>query len=361
MATKRTSGPALAALTIQITDRTGKSIQLLPAGRFTSVDGRPASIAACKEWVCGPQQAQSVVSLAAQQSNPMVIDYEHQTLNSQANGQPAPAAGWFKNIEWRDGQGLFATDVEWTPAAAKAIADGEYRFISPVFEFNAQTGEVQRMRMAALTNNPGLDGMQSVALSAFSFQPQEPQMNKLLQALLTALGLDAQASEDQAVTALNAHLAKAKSDADQVTALTAERTNAQAQIAALTAAAGTPDPTKFVPMEMMTSLQTQVTALTGQVAGRELDEVIEAALTAGKLLPTQQDWARNLGKANLASLKSFLDTAPKIAALTGQQTGGREPLGGVPPEATDANFVAVCSMFGNKPADVLKVAKGDAQ
>jgi hypothetical protein len=102
---------------------------LLPAGRFTSVDGRPASIAACSAWVCGSQQAQSVVALAAQQANPMVIDYEHQTLNSQQNGQPAPAAGWFKNLEWRDGQGLFATDVDWTPAAAKAIADRRSRIL----------------------------------------------------------------------------------------------------------------------------------------------------------------------------------------------------------------------------------------
>lgn len=361
MATKRTSGPALAALTIQISDRTGKSIQLLPAGGFKSVDGRPASIAACKEWVCGPAQAASVVALAAAQANRMVIDYEHQTLNSQSNGQPAPAAGWFKNLEWRDGQGLFATDVQWTPAAAKAIADDEYLFISPVFEFNAETGEVQRIRMAALTNNPGLDGMQSVALSAFFPSTQEPQMNKLLQALLTALGLDAQASEDQAITALNAHLAKAKSDADSVVALTAEKTNAQAQIATLTAAAGNPDPAKFVPLKMLTDLQTQVAALSGQVAGRELDEVVEAALSAGKLLPTQEAWARTLGQANLASLKSFLETAPKLAALTGQQTGGREPVGGTQPEANDAGFLAVCRMFGNKPADVLKTVQGNAQ
>ncbi|PVX80046.1 phage protease [Paraburkholderia unamae] len=361
MAKKRTSGSVVAALTVEITDLTGRSIQLLPAGRFSSVDGRPASLAACTQWVCGADQAASVVALAAQQANPMVIDYEHQTLNAQQNGQPAPAAGWFKNLEWREGQGLFATDVEWTPAAARAIADREYRFISPVFEFNARTGDVQRMRMAALTNNPGLDGMQAVALSAFFPSIQEPQMNKLLQALLTALGLDAQASEDQAVTALNAHLAKATSDAQQVAALTAEKVNAQAQIAALTAAAGKPDPSKYVPLSALTDLQSQVAVLTSQVAGRELDEVIEAALTAGKLLPTQEAWARELGKSNLGALKSFVESAPKLAALTGQQTGGREPNGGAQPEVSDPTLVAVCRQFGNKPADVLKSAPGAAQ
>ena len=27
-------------------------------------------------------------------NGPRVIDYEHQTLHKEANGQPAPAAGW---------------------------------------------------------------------------------------------------------------------------------------------------------------------------------------------------------------------------------------------------------------------------
>jgi phage I-like protein len=361
MATKRTSGPALAALTVEITDLTGKSIQLLPAGSFAAVDGRPASIAACKEWVCGPDQAASVMAAASQRTNPMVIDYEHQTLNAQSNGQPAPAAGWFKNLEWRDGQGLFATDVAWTPAATKAIANREYRYISPVFEFDAKTGAVQRLHMAALTNNPGLDGMQAVALSSFFHQPQEPQMNKLLQALLTALGLNEQTPEDQAIAALNAHFVKAKSDADQVAALTAEKVNKDTQIATLTAAAGNPDPSKFVPMAALTALQSQVAALTTQVAGREVDEVIKVALSAGKLLPTLESWARDLGNKDLAALKKFVDASPAIAALTGSQTGGREPAGGVLPDVADAALTAVSKMFGNKTEDVLKHAREIAQ
>lgn len=361
MATKRTSGTVVAALTVQISDRSGKTIQLLPAGRFTSNDGRPASIAACTQWVCGASQAASVVALAAQQPRAMVIDYEHQTLNSPQNGQPAPAAGWFKNLEWREGQGLYATDVEWTPAAARAIADGEYRYISPVFDFNARTGEVQRLRMAALTNNPGLDGMNTVALSAFFPSTQEPQMNKLLQALLTALGLDGQASEDTAVTALNAHLAKAKSDADQVVALTAEKVNTQTQIAALTAAAGKPDPAQYVPIAVVTELQTQVAALTSQSVTREVDEIVSAALSAGQLLPAQEAWARDLGKSNLPALKSFVQSAPKIAALTRTQTGGHEPVGGAQLEVADSTLVAVCRQFGQTPADVLKASKGDKE
>lgn len=365
MVTHRTSptGTALAALTVEISDRTGKAIQLLPAGRFSARDGRPATIATCKQWVCGQQEAASLIALAAQQANPMVIDYEHQTLNSQANGQPAPAAGWFKNLEWRDGQGLFTTDVEWTPAAAKAIANREYRYISPVFEFDPQTGAALRMRMAALTNDPGLDGMQAVALSTLasrlSLNTQEPQMKELLQAVLKALGLPEQSPEPEAIAALNAHLAKARSDADQVAALTAEKTNKDAQIAALTTAAGNPDPAKFVPVSVVTGMQTQLATLTAQIAGREVDEIVSAALAAGQLLPAQEGWARDLGKSNLAALKNFVSTAPKIAALTGTQTGGREPGAVSAPAGVDQTTLAVCRQMGVDPAAVAKAKEAE--
>jgi phage I-like protein len=81
-----------------------------------------------------------------------VIDYEHQTLNAATNGQPAPAAAWFSTLEWRDGDGLYATDVQWTERAAAMVAAGEYRFLSPVFCFDNH-GNVKALLHAALTNN----------------------------------------------------------------------------------------------------------------------------------------------------------------------------------------------------------------
>ncbi|WP_281424767.1 phage protease [Paludibacterium yongneupense] len=270
------------------------------------------------------------------------------------------AAGWFKNLEWRDGQGLFATDVEWTPAAAKAIADHEYRFISPVFRFDPQTGDVQQIYMAALTNNPGLDGMQSVALSAFLSSQKEPPMNKLLEALLAQLGLSTQTPDDQALAALNAHFVKAKSDADQVAALTTAHTVKDAQIAALKLGS-TPDPAKFVPITVVTDLQGQIAALSTQINGREVEQTVAAALSNGQLLPAQEAWARELGNKDLAALRSFIATAPKIAALTAQQNGGRAPeTAPQGAEGLDAATLAVCRQMGINPVAVAK-AKGAAQ
>jgi len=180
-------------------------------------------------------------------------------------------------------------------------------------------------------------------------------MNKLLQALLTALGLTEQTSEDQAVAALNARLAQAKSDADQVVALTAERANKDVQIAALTASAGKPDPAQYVPIAVVTGMQTQLAALSAQVAGREVDELVAVALTDGKLLPAQEGWARDLGKKDVAALRSFIATAPKIAALTATQTGGKEPgAAAAGAQQLDATTLAVCRQMGIDPAAVAK-------
>ncbi len=70
------------------------------------------------------------------------LDYEHQTLNSESNGQPAPAAGWATRFEWRPGAGLFALDVQWTDRARQMIEAGEYRYISPVFVASKVSGVV---------------------------------------------------------------------------------------------------------------------------------------------------------------------------------------------------------------------------
>ncbi|MGB6054037.1 MAG: phage protease [Burkholderiaceae bacterium] len=345
--TRKKTATAVAALSIQIADRSGKTIQLLPAGRFKAVDGRPATEAACTEWVLDAENAAQLIAAAASRVNPSVIDYEHQTLLKEKNGQPAPAAGWFKTLEWREGVGLFATDVEWTPAAAQAIADGEYRFISPVIRYHRETGRVTGLVMAGLVNYAGIDGMQQASLAGATFfndpEDEEQHMNKLLAALLAALGLDDKASEDKALAALNAFIAKSKEDADQVTALSAQ-----------VAAAGTaaPDPAKFVPIETVTAMQAQLSALTTKVTGGEVDKVIETALAGGKLLPAQEKWARDLGAKDLAALKAFVETAPQIPALGGQQTQGKPPAG-KEGELT-AEQLAVCSAMGLSAEDFKK-------
>ena len=118
----------LATCSTQPIANAGNEFRLLPAGLFSAVDGRPHGLPG---WRLTDETAQRIIKLAAARVSDFVIDYEHQTMNAGNNGQPAPAAGWFKRLEWRPGDGLYVTDARWTERATAMINAKEYRFISP--------------------------------------------------------------------------------------------------------------------------------------------------------------------------------------------------------------------------------------
>ncbi len=310
----------IAACAIAVTP--ASEIQLFPAGEFRSTDGRPFDT---PHWFIDAPLAASIIAEFESRINRTVVDYEHQTLLSAQNGQPAPAAGWFGKLEWR-GSGLFAVDVEWTERASQMIQAGEYRYISPVFTYDKKTGAIKRILNAALTNNPALDGMDTVAASQFlSIEGEDMQLEQLLAALRKLTGQNETADADSVLASLTT-LLSSKDDA----------------IAALRTAADHPDPAKFVSIEVMKSLQSEVTALKTEKIERKVDEVTKVALSEGKLLPAQEDWARKLGKENLESLKQYLAAAQPIAALTKTQTGGKAP-DNVELDLNDANAIAAAA------------------
>lgn len=342
----RTHSPrtAVAALTVEV--KAGqREYLLIPDGEFRASDGsgRPEGVPA---WRLTPAAAADVLRRAQSRTAKMVVDYEHQTLNKTENGQPAPASGRIDraSLRYQPGVGILGA-IDWTPRAAEMIAAGEYAYLSPVFLWHPETGEVLALHSVALTNDPGLDLPPVAALTAltdFSTPEEEPQVNETLKKLLASLGLADTTSEADALTAVAALKAKA----DQVDGL-------QGQLAALSAAK--PDPAKFVAVETMRELQAQVATLTAQVNGDKVTQTVEAALTAGKLLPAQKDWALDLGKKDLAALTGYLEKTPAIVALTGTQTDGKPPAGGGGGDAklTDAE-VAVCKAMGLSHEDFLK-------
>ncbi|MCP5246060.1 MAG: phage protease [Burkholderiales bacterium] len=343
----------------------GNEIQLFPAGEFRASDGRPRDVPA---WVINAEIATSIIADFESRENLTVIDFEHQTLMIAQNGQPAPASGWFGKLEWRE-SGLFAVDVEWTERASGMIASGEYRYISPVFTYDKKTGAVKKILHAALTNNPALDGMDAVAATKFSHLIDETNkeslsMDKLLEDLRWMLNLPVTATQDEIAAELQKALDQIKATDAAATAATdfsiVALVKSQAdQIAALTAAATNPDPTRFAPVSMVKDLQDQVAVLTAANLDREIDEVVQAALTAGKLLPTQEIWARQHGKENLVSLKQFIENAQPVAALTGSQTGGKPPAGNGDAQLTD-DQLAICKSMGVSPEDYAKTLQETA-
>ena len=346
---------ALAACSMALNNANGSNrIQLLPAGAFRATDGRPLDVAS---WFVDAAQAQIIIGHMQSTPVDLVIDYDHQTLQKEQNGQPAPAAGWMRAPEWVEGQGLFV-EVDWTAKAAQHIDAKEFKYISPVFLYDPKTGHVVKVVHAALTNTPALDNLQQVALAAMSssFQTlsnhEEKPMNEALKLMLAMLGLPETTTEADAVAALNS----VQSQLGDVKLQDALPDRLVALNAALI-----PDPAKFVPVETMQQMQTQLVALTAQVQGFQAENnqaVIAAALADGRLLPAQKAWAESLATTNMTALNQFLGTAQPLAALTQQQTNGKEQPGQL--AALSVEQKAVAEQLGMSHADYQELLKGEA-
>jgi phage I-like protein len=144
----------VATFAVAITsDEAPEWIELLPAGKFSAVDGR------------GPFFNEDSEKIIAENIGRMpqvglVLDYDHSTDLAAPEGRPAPAAGWLKQFKVEKGA-IFAR-IEWTKDAAEAVKEKKYRYVSPVFE-HSKDGKIQRILRAALTNNPALVGLPAIA------------------------------------------------------------------------------------------------------------------------------------------------------------------------------------------------------
>lgn len=318
-------------------------VQITPAGYFKPTTKDPRS--ANESWFIDAASAKTVIDLFNSRKTETVIDYEHQTLYKEANGQPAPAAAWFKQLEWREGEGLFGL-VELTAKAEQAITAKEYRYFSPVFAHDKNTGVITDLLMGAFTNYPAIDGMQELtklAAQFFSNSLTKKETTMDLKKLLEALGLAENATQEDILAAIKALQETKKTNAEEaVAAATAaiskalgidEKSSTEKVIAACSAMSVAAkaktvevNPARFVPIEAVTQLQQQVAALSAQVTGDKVGQLIEKAKTEGKLTDALVSWATDLGNKDYAALCAFIDKTPAIAALTGMQSGGQAPI-----------------------------------
>ena len=351
---KRAISQVIAACTFELTKGL-QSLQILPDGEFSAEDGRPFDAGT---WKMSPQIAEKVIALANSRQRDSVIDYEHQTLYSENNGKPAPAAGWFHDLEYKEGKGLFITDPRWTEDAALKIDKDEYRYLSCVFSYHPKTGEVIRVRHVALTNDPGLDGMEEVetlAAAKFNSENNPDEDNQMNEAILKLLALDAEATEEDVIAALKAILGKVTGHDAAVVALNTEHGEA---IAALkTELEKGVDKSKFVPLSALEEVKEQLADLKSKHNESEVTLLVDAAMTIGKILPRQEQWALDLGATDIAALKSYIEQTPAIAALNGKQTGDKIDDQG---EVTlGEESIAVCKQLGVSQEDYKKTQAAD--
>lgn len=260
-------------------------VELIPPGpNVTGRDGR--------QWLFDEQAGMLVQSSFLGRAIDLPIDWEHATQHRASKGESAPAAGWIKQLELRNGAlwGL----VDWTPRASAQVINREYRFLSPVFDFDPDTTRIARLVSAGLTNKPNF------LLTALNQENTEVTPVTLSPALLTALGLPATATEEQALAAT----AQLKA--------TAQATNTEK-----------PNLEQFMPRADYDSVLQRATNAEQALAeqkktehNKQVDALITSATQAGKITPATVDYHRAAcqDETGLARFKAFVDAAPVVAA-----------------------------------------------
>ena len=305
--------------------------QLLPVGPFKARDGRPFDVPG-GHWQLDRSIATTLINRAKALGQDILIDYDHQTLHIEKTGKEAPAAGWFNGdeIEWREGLGLFIKP-RWTDRAAAMVAAKEYRFLSAVFPYDAQ-GRPLELRMAAITNDPGVVGMQ--ALAALSALPpktnqsgqlatvtKEIPMNEAMLALLAKLGIQVEEGRELTVEQGQAAL----SALDTLQSAAGKTASAEAALAALKAQpvqqGGQVDLAQFVPVATYNALVAQVASLSAKVETTDAATLIKEARTQGKVVAAEEEYlTAYAAQKGVAALKALLEPRPAIAALAASQT-----------------------------------------
>lgn len=333
--------------------------QILPFGEFSARDGRPFETPN-QVWRIDNENGRALAALLAEQTKegePLLFDYEHQTLNAAKNGQPAPASAFGEEYEWRDNKGLFVKPA-FTEKARVHIKSREYTKFSPVIRYNKTTGDVLSLHSVALTNKPALAGMQAAAalsadttLTTVTTNPNktEKTMNENLAWLLSVLGLKGgesiaacteQLESDAASTALNAlknKLELAEQSEQKIADLTEKLNNVSNKH----------DLSKFVPVAIYNKVVEEMAALSESHQNVTVEQVIDDAKKQGKFIATAElSYLTELGNQDIAALKENLAMRPVIGALG----GNKQTLEAGSKDAADADVAALTEV----ERDVMK-------
>lgn len=338
--------------------------QILPAGTFNARDGRPFDVAA-GSWLMDEIAFQSIREQLVALNQPVLIDYDHQTLYKNTTGQKAPAAGWVPSADAIKFDPRFGLMIkpDWTESAREAIKRNEFRFPSAVINYDTDTGRVLELRMVAITNDPAVTGMKALtALSAEQNTPtnNEPEITPVseeMKKLLGLLGITVETGKEltaeqgaaalSAVEALQTSAAKTTELETQVTALSAQ-----------TGAGGIPDPAKYVPVAVVDGLTKQLAALSAESTTGSVDSIIEKGRAEGRVFEAEVDWLKNYGKTSgAAALSAYVEKRPAIPGLTPQQQSTTVPEKEKGAAALSAEDRAVMRVTGISEADFIAARK----
>jgi phage I-like protein len=289
------------------------------------------------------EQAEKAVfaAMGEQGREQLPLDYDHGMLGMISGPDSSASAGWF-GVELR-ADGLYASNIEWTSRARKAIEEREYRFTSPAVMLE-ETDEVGVLRVAelinvALTNLPATVGQKPLVASAKQPASNEVQGDMDKKAIRLMLGLAEDATDDQ-VKAKLAELGAAAKAADEAKAAAEKLAALNGQLAALEAKAKVAD-----------QLGAKVAELEALQARRAWQAVFDQGDRDGKIPKSLHDWAKT---QTAEQLSAFVAAAPVVH-------GSRTPApaqGGASQDQLSAEEREVCKQLGIAPS-VFSQAKRD--
>lgn len=320
-----------AACSFALEAATPDYLVLIPEGIFKGIDGRPFD---APHWNLTPERGKQIVAALNQRSIDMVMDYEHATLEAQKTGEPAPASGWLKagGFQYIEGVGICSAKFTWTDKAAGFIGSEEYKYLSPVFLYS-KAGDVQHLLHVALTNTPNLDQLPEARLAAAAqdffaqnSQQQDSEMNEeLLERLRWMLNLPISATAEDIIAELNKLTAQIQEATGTTVAANghnlfdAVAAAGQWKVAANSQAIV--DPTQYVPMAVYQEAVQKAGNADAVAKTKEMDDLITAACSDGRLTGEATiNWYKDQAKTNPDFVKAQIESLPKIAALTQQQT-----------------------------------------
>lgn len=267
-------------------------------------------------------------------SRTLAIDLDH-GIDLVAKGHRGEACGWITSLTVGD-EFIFAA-VEWNELGKHVLGDRRYRFISPTYDFNKETGEIVALVRAGLTNDPAIGELPQVAAKqGDSMNPEQ------VKALRESLGLGAEATDEEILAAVAKETAARK---------VAEEAVATAQASAAAVAEGDKE---TVSKELFQETVKELAALRNQDTERQ----IAAATKEGRLAPAMADMARSLASRDQEMFDQFMD------ALPAGGLGKREPTPddgqGDKPSVELTELERGIAASQGLTADQAKQAKADA-
>ncbi len=223
-------------------------VLIVPWGEVESTNG---------SFTVDEESARLAVEAFEEHGCDLPIDYEHQTLGgayTSPSGQ-APAAGWIKRIEARDGEGLVAA-VHWTDPAVEQLAAKQYRYLSPVAIVRKSDRKLVGLHSVALTNKPAIAGMKPIVNRESAEELEDGASDRLRR----QLALDSASSDDEVLVAATQRVAQ----------------------------------------------------LEEQIRLRQAEDRVASATAAGKLTSAQRDWAVRLCLRDGSLFDEWLRTATVV-------------------------------------------------